>query len=607
MSQDRDCAAPKVSVVVPVYNAGQWLRLCLDALCRQTLQEIEIICVDDGSTDNSSDILLEYATHDCRIQIVTLPRNMGPATARNTGMAAASGEYLGFVDSDDYPTLDFYEKLHAKAAEAHADVAKGNYRYWGVDGRSLPVDYSMNAAIREYKTNFSFAFCSAIYRRQLIVDHGVIFPKNQIDIEDPIFTLRIALLCSTIEIVEDAEVNIRINKDSATFGSPSLERIFAKFAGLSKILDILSDAEEIEEKSYAFITAFWFRSVVGAALQNQSPQAYWVIVHSLYEILPKIKHLEQCGRAFAMLDQNNLFAVLMSWRITRIAEYIATFYDRKKLTVARDLHFRIQNKRYGQATGASVAIPIYAPQPNAAEEASLRQCLKVFGEQHRIVFFGPKSLDTAFYKEVTREYAVVWVFEAFEDAYFKSPLTYSNLLLTLDFYSRFLCFEYMLVYQLDCWVFRDELSLWCAKGYAYIGAPWFEDYAEANNDAQLISPSGNGGFSLRKVWPFINSLLSLEKKIIDGKIDEADAIFGKGQEDYILVNLFPKVMEEFTIAPAEDAMRFSFETLPERLYTLTGELPFGCHAFAKYNPEFWRQFIPLSEYDVSSQGAYSPL
>ena len=105
----------KVSVIIPVYNTEKYLEKCLYSVCNQTLSDIEIICINDCSTDNSREILNKYAADDERIKIINFEENKGAAAARNAGIDAATGEYIGFVDSDDYPDLDFYEKLYNKA------------------------------------------------------------------------------------------------------------------------------------------------------------------------------------------------------------------------------------------------------------------------------------------------------------------------------------------------------------------------------------------------------------------------------------------------------------------------------------------------------------
>ena len=124
---------PKVSVVIPVYNVAPYLRQCLDSVVNQTLREIEIICVDDGSTDGSTEILAEYAAKDARVRVLTLEHTNAGA-ARNAGMSMATGEYLGFVDSDDWCELTLFEKAYAKARLTDADLVA--WRYVQYDNRT---------------------------------------------------------------------------------------------------------------------------------------------------------------------------------------------------------------------------------------------------------------------------------------------------------------------------------------------------------------------------------------------------------------------------------------------------------------------------------------
>lgn len=116
----------KVSVIVPVYNVEKYLKRCLDSLINQTLSDIDIICINDGSKDSSLQILEQYAQKDSRIVIYN-QENSGPSVARNTGLEHASGEYIGFVDSDDWVDLDFYEKLYKSAKNNNADIAVADF------------------------------------------------------------------------------------------------------------------------------------------------------------------------------------------------------------------------------------------------------------------------------------------------------------------------------------------------------------------------------------------------------------------------------------------------------------------------------------------------
>ena len=102
----------KISIIVPVFNVEKYLSECLNSLINQTLKDIEIICVDDGSTDSSPSILEEFRNKDERIKVIR-QENSGVSVARNNGLAIAQGEYVGFVDSDDWVDADFFEKLYS--------------------------------------------------------------------------------------------------------------------------------------------------------------------------------------------------------------------------------------------------------------------------------------------------------------------------------------------------------------------------------------------------------------------------------------------------------------------------------------------------------------
>lgn len=113
---------PLVSVIVPVYNTARYLPQCLSSLCAQTLHDIEILCINDGSTDASEDIIREFCARDARVQLVSQP-NAGVCEARKNGIRRARGQYIGFVDSDDHVDHDFYERLYAAACREQADIA----------------------------------------------------------------------------------------------------------------------------------------------------------------------------------------------------------------------------------------------------------------------------------------------------------------------------------------------------------------------------------------------------------------------------------------------------------------------------------------------------
>jgi glycosyltransferase involved in cell wall biosynthesis len=159
----------KVSVIVPVYNVEPYLRRCLDSLINQTLKDIEIICINDCSPDNSLAILKEYAAKDNRVKIINFRKNKGVGIARNTGIKAAKGKYMGFVDSDDYVDLDYYEKLYKKAIVQTADVVIGSLKH-------KKINQNMEQIIPQTK-RLSLTQ-NAIYRAKMLRDNGIKYPEK---------------------------------------------------------------------------------------------------------------------------------------------------------------------------------------------------------------------------------------------------------------------------------------------------------------------------------------------------------------------------------------------------------------------------------------------
>lgn len=131
----------KVSIIVPIFNVEKYLTKCLNSLVNQTLTDIEIICVNDGSTDNSEKILQAFAKKDSRIKVITRQNN-GVSAARNIAIETATGEYLGFVDSDDWVDLDYFEKLYNTAKENDCDIACAGFKRCGKFKSSIRKFYN---------------------------------------------------------------------------------------------------------------------------------------------------------------------------------------------------------------------------------------------------------------------------------------------------------------------------------------------------------------------------------------------------------------------------------------------------------------------------------
>ena len=177
---------PAISVIVPIYNVEPYLGECLDSLCGQTLRNIEIIGVDDGSTDGSGALLDEYAAKDKRI-IAVHQKNAGVSAARNAGMHLAKGEYLAFVDGDDWMDADFLQKLYTMAQEYGADIAAGGIMLYEDGKKNTPlVKYDkIQSACWE---NDVFALMNVpwhcyvwnkIYRREMLLENNIFFSEGK--------------------------------------------------------------------------------------------------------------------------------------------------------------------------------------------------------------------------------------------------------------------------------------------------------------------------------------------------------------------------------------------------------------------------------------------
>ena len=206
---------PKVSVIIPVYNTENYLKKCLDSVCNQTLKDIEIICINDCSPDGCLEILREYASKDERIKIIDFKENKGAACARNAGIDAAQGEYLGFVDSDDFIDLDFYEKLYNKAVETGADAVKGKIKiHSNIKDIAKEVFYDINDDIKNHPAYFYHSFTTAIYNTQFIKTHKIEFPENINNFEDPYFSILAGFYYNKVETVFNTFYHYNDNTNS---------------------------------------------------------------------------------------------------------------------------------------------------------------------------------------------------------------------------------------------------------------------------------------------------------------------------------------------------------------------------------------------------------
>lgn len=283
---------PKLSVIVPVYNTEKYLSKCLDSLTGQTLSDIEIICINDCSTDNSLAILNEYATRDNRIEVINFKENCGVSIARNTGIDVATGEYIGFVDSDDFIDSDFYEKLYNKAMETQADAVKGNVYDCDENGNNptLTEFYDINDKVRKNKANFLYGFTSGIYKTNLIKKHNICFPENISYFEDPYFNVAVTLIFNKIETIDSARYYYVKHDKSTCANCKTLAQTKAFTKSIRVILNLIN-SKEIPEENYIIYVVFLIQQIVPWCSDLELPDdANMEAVKGVCYILTNTKH-----------------------------------------------------------------------------------------------------------------------------------------------------------------------------------------------------------------------------------------------------------------------------------------------------------------------------
>ena len=166
--------APIISIIVPVYNTSSYLDKCLESLVNQTFNNIEIICINDASTDNSLSILQKWSRKDRRVKIIDSPINRKIGAARNLGIKAATGKYLGFVDSDDYVSSDFFKSL-IELSDNDIDVVTANlYMKFGVTSEQIvqfnnDVDKKSQKDIKRYIAAYGCRLWLSIFKKSYII------------------------------------------------------------------------------------------------------------------------------------------------------------------------------------------------------------------------------------------------------------------------------------------------------------------------------------------------------------------------------------------------------------------------------------------------------
>lgn len=289
---------PKVSVVVPIYNVEKYLRECVDSILAQTLKEIEVILVDDGSPDKCGEIIDEYAKKDPRI-IVVHQANGGYTKAVNHGFDLAHGEYIGIIESDDWIEPDMYEKLYKSAKKYDTDVTKGGFYFYnptlpkskqnkyyvnpcGIDLRKAP---SGAFAVRDWPQILGFhaSIWSSIYRAEIAKSLKIPDTAGA-SYQDFPFMIEVMTKAKRISVVKKAFVHWRNEPSQGNSTSASGKKLILMgkntLAGL-KIIQKSPDYDKIKEPFFAH--ALWTNIGFFYRIDKEYKAEYYALLRKVFE------------------------------------------------------------------------------------------------------------------------------------------------------------------------------------------------------------------------------------------------------------------------------------------------------------------------------------
>ena len=283
---------PLISVVIPVYNTEQYLSRCLDSALAQTFHDFELICVNDGSTDNSKCILEEYAKKDKRIKIIN-QSNQGLSLARNNGLKDIRTPYVCFLDSDDSIDETFLMDLYQAALETDADVVMTGTRYIGNKIKNDPFRETVLTNFKDKIVILPHGGCwNKMYKTDFIAKYHLSFPEK-LYWEDNIFTIKACYYSNKLVVLNRGKYNYYNNPNTITHDvSKSEKREKDSLKMLNLILDFIQEKQCSEEEKNA-ILRFCLRSFVTNSKQDCFKD---VMKNSKFVVRMKLFGAIPCGK-----------------------------------------------------------------------------------------------------------------------------------------------------------------------------------------------------------------------------------------------------------------------------------------------------------------------
>lgn len=236
---------PAITVIVPFYKVQKYFAKCLDSIVNQSFKDLEIILIDDCGNDNSIKIAQSFADKDSRIRIIRNKKNKGQGYSRNLGIEQAKGEYIAFVDADDWLEPDMYEKLYTKAIETDSDIVKCNFKLiyedrieiYNLD--NICPDYSKIYTVKDFPEKFLGEYMTSVwnclYKKSFIVENNIKY--DCVKFEDMMFFWQSMILAQRISFIKKTLYNyIKINIHSDTYNNSLYKAYYNNCVAISKMI-----------------------------------------------------------------------------------------------------------------------------------------------------------------------------------------------------------------------------------------------------------------------------------------------------------------------------------------------------------------------------------
>lgn len=363
----------KISIIVPVHNTQQYLRECLDSLRAQTVSDIEVICIDDGSTDDSLAILSEYAAMDHRFSVMSLPESVGPGKARNMGIDAATGEYIGFVDSDDYISSRMYEDLlSAFGISSSIDFTicgidkfsdKSGEKFAKGEQERILSSFAGRAisweVLGDHIFDLRFGCCNRLYRREFVLASGARFSEG-IFYEDLNFHFMIFTKARKFSCLDEGHYKNRRQRQGATTFEHG-GRVVGLVTALNQLDGYLSSSQSLSILEEKF-TYFAYKKV-----REHFHKCDYQNMPVMYDYMKGIARdrIDEGNKFLGDADRDHLsvvkelsFGEYLAWDYWQAKNAVASLKRKNRSLVLKNSKARFRKDSIGGMVGSMASLTI---------------------------------------------------------------------------------------------------------------------------------------------------------------------------------------------------------------------------------------------------------